>query len=135
MKIKRNLFFLFSITIFSLISILLCLSNYNPYAIGLPQFVYFYSSVLLSVWGISSILLFYIKIKLSHKETIYIHFWPAVRQGMILSLGLTIILILRGLKLLDIWVGIPVMIIIILLELFFQTKNGLRKTSTKSSSQ
>lgn len=134
MKIKRNLFFLFSITVFSLISIVLCISNYNPYNIDIPQFIYFYSSVLLSVWGITSILLFYIKIKLSHKETIYIHFWPAVRQGMILSLGLTIILILRGLKLLDIWVGIPVMIIIILLELFFQTKNVLKKSSTKSVS-
>lgn len=127
MKIKRNLFFLFTITIFSLISVVLCISNYNPFSIGLSQFAYLYFSVLFSIWGIASIMLFAIKIKLSHKETIYVHFWPAVRQGMIFSLGITILLILRGLRLLDLWVGVPVMIIIILLELFFQTKNVSKK--------
>lgn len=134
MKIKRNLFFLFVITIFSLISVVLCVSNYNPFNIGLAQFIYFYSSILFTVWGIVSIILFAIKIKLSHKETIYVHFWPAVRQGMIFSLGITTLLILRGLKLLDIWVGIPIMIIIILIELFFQTKNVSRKSSASKMS-
>ena len=131
MRIKRNLFFLFSITVFALISVVLCISNYNPFKIGLAQFVYFYLSVLFAIWGISSIILFALKIKLSRKETIYIHFWPAVRQGMIFSLGLTILLVLRGLQLLDLWVGIPVMIIIILIELFFQTKNISKKSPSK----
>lgn len=135
MKIKRNIFFLYVITIFSFISVILCVSNYNPYSIGLLQFTYFYFSVLFSIWGFASIILFYIKIRLSRKETIYIHFWPAVRQGMIFSLGITILLVLKGLRLLDVWVGIPIIIIIILIELFFQTKNVSKKTSVFKTSQ
>lgn len=127
--LKRNLFYLFFITIFSILSIILCISNYNPYKINLIQFVYFYSSFFVTVAGILSIIIFYIKIILQKKETIYIHFWPAVRQGLIISLGLSVLLILKGLKLLDWWVGIPIIVIILLLELFFQTKKF--KTSIK----
>lgn len=131
MKIKRNLFFLFVITIFSLISVVLCISNYNPFSIGIYQFLYFYLSVLFSFWGFAAILLFAVKIKLSRKETIYIHFWPAVRQGMFFAIGVTLLLVLRGLQLLDIWVGIPVLVIIILIELFFQTKNVSKRSTAK----
>lgn len=120
--LKRNLFFLFIITIFFILSLVLCVSNYNPYNINLSQFIYFYSSFFFTLVGIISIVLFYIRVKISKKETVYKHFWPAVRQGFIISAGFTLILILRGLKLLDIWVGIPIMVIILLLELFFQTK-------------
>lgn len=134
MKIKRNLFFLFVVTIFSLISVVLCISNYNPFNIGLYQFLYFYLSVLFTLWGITAIVLFAIKIKLSRKETIYIHFWPAVRQSMFFSLGITLLLVFKGLKLLDIWVAIPVLIIIILIELFFQTKNVSKRSISKMKS-
>jgi hypothetical protein len=127
--LKRNLFFLFFITIFAFLSVILCISNYNPFKTSLIQFIYFYSSFFVTVAGISSIIIFYIKIVLQKKETIYIHFWPAVRQGLIVSLGLSVLLILKGLKLLDFWVGIPIIIIILLLELFFQTKK--LKTSIK----
>lgn len=120
--LKRNLFFLFLITIFSILSFFLCVSNYNPFILGIFQFSYFYSSFLFSVAGICSILIFYFRVTIYRKEIIYSHFWPSVREGIIISIGLTILLILRGLKLLDIWVGIPIMIIILLLELFFQTK-------------
>ena len=134
MKIKRNLFFLFSITIFSLISVILCINNYNPFSIDLSQFIYFYLSIFFSIWGLVSLILFAIKIRLSRKETIYIHFRPAVRQGMIFSLGISILLVLRGLQLLDLWVGVPVMIIIILIELFFQTKNIAKRPATRKVS-
>lgn len=120
--LKRNLFFLFFTTIFALLSLVLCISNYDPHKIGFVEFVYFYSSFLISVAGILSIIFFYLKIILKKNETIYIHFWPAVRQGIIISLGLSILLILKGFKLLDFWIGIPIIVIILLLELFFQTK-------------
>jgi len=120
--LKRNLFFLFFITVFSFLSLILCVNNYNPYNINPFQLIYFYSSFFLLLAGILSIIVFYFRLIIQKKETVYIHFWPAVREGTIISLGFTALLILRGLKLLDIWVGIPIMIIILLLELFFQTK-------------
>lgn len=126
--LKRNLFFLFFITIFAILSLILCINNYNPYKINLIQFIYFYSSFFVAVAGISSIVIFYLRIVIQKKETIYIHFWPALRQGLIISLGLSIILILKGLRLLDWWVGIPIIIIILLLELFFQTKKFNKST-------
>lgn len=120
--LKRNLFFLFTVTIFALLSLILCVNNYNPYTSNLYQFAYFYGSVLVTIAGILALAIFYFRIVFNKKETIFVHFWPAVRQGMIVSLGLTTLLALLGLKLLDVWVGAPVMIIILLLELFFQTK-------------
>lgn len=120
--LKRNLFFLFFITIFAILSFILCISNYNPFKIGLVQYVYLYLSVFVAVAGLLSVLFFYVKIIVRKKETIYILFWPAVRQGLIVSFGLTLLLILKGLKLLDLWSGIPILIIIFLSELFFQTK-------------
>ena len=122
--LKRNLFFLFTITLFGIISLVLCIYNYNPYLIGVPQFIYFYSSLFISLIGILSIIIFYIRVALSKKETIYVHFWPSIRLAFIVSLSLTSLLILKGLNLLDWWVGIPLIIIAALIELFFQTKKS-----------
>ena len=122
--LKRNLFFLFATTIFAILSLILCINNYNPFSVGFFQFIYFYLSFLLTITGFASIVIFYIRVSLKRRETIYIHFWPAVRQGSIIGIGLTVLLMLKGLGLLDIWVSVPIIIIFLLFELFFQTKKS-----------
>ena len=122
--IKRNLFFLFCIEVVALASTVLCAFNYNPYTAAPYQFVFFYSSIFFTFMGIVALSIFYLKIGISKKETIYVHFWPSLRQAIFISAAFTALLILRGLRLLDMWVGIPLALIILLLELFFQTKKG-----------
>lgn len=120
--LKKNLFLLFSVTFIAITSAALSIFNYNPYTAQTYQHIIFYVSFFLSISGILSFLIFYSKIIILKKETVYILFWPSIRQASIISTALTLILILRGLKLLDIWIGIPLTIAILMLELFFQTK-------------
>jgi len=74
--------------------------------------------------GILAISIYYTKTKLSKNETIFKNFWSSVRQGLFISMGITTLLVLKGMKILDWLIGISIMIVVILLELFFQTKKG-----------
>jgi len=127
MKLKRNLFALFSLTIFSLASILLCTSNYNPFDGNVGEFIQFYLSLFFSILGVSTLIIYFSKMKIDHSKSIYSFYWPSVRQGTFLALYLTILFFLQGLRLLDYWIAIPFGIIIVLLELFFQTKGSTLK--------
>lgn len=124
MKLLRNLFFLFSITLFGLAGTILSLFNYNPFESEINVFLYFYISLLITITGILAIGIFYIKDRYSKTSSQNKLFWPSVRQGLLISISIVTILILKGMKLLDFWVGIPVIISIILLELFFQTNKS-----------
>jgi len=127
----RNLFFLFSVTLFAVASTILDVFNYNPYHSGTSVFVNFYVSFCIGLAGILSIAIYYLKIHFSKDKSIYSYFWPSVRQSFLISLGITLLLLLQGLKLLDLWVGIPLMIAVILLEFFFQTNKGSVKKQKK----
>lgn len=120
--LKRNLFFVFSLFIVGLASLFICVNNYDPFTATLYQYIFFYISFFFTILTLASIIIFYIKIGKSKSEVIYKNFWPSVRQGTLLSLGISSILVLKGTQLFDIWIAIPIVIIVILLELFFQTK-------------
>ncbi len=117
----RNLFFLFSITLFAVASVVLDIFNYNPYKSNVSVFINFYISFLIALTGILSIVVYYLKLKIGKDKSIYSYFWPSVRQSVLISSSVTLLLVLKGLKLLDWWVGVPLVIAIVLLELFFQT--------------
>jgi len=120
--LKRNLFFVFSLFIVGLASLFISVNNYNPFTASLYEFLFFYISFFITLLTFISIIIFYVKIGKSKSEVIYKNFWPSIRQGTILSLGVTSIIVLKGIRLFDIWIAIPIIIIVILLELFFQTK-------------
>jgi len=124
MTLIRNLFFLFSITIFGLAAFILALYNYNPSTADTKIFIDFYSSLFVALAGILSLVIYFVKMKLAKNETIFAIFWPSIRQSMLISAGLTALLALKGFKILDWLTGISIIVIAILLELFFQTKKG-----------
>lgn len=125
MTLLRNLFFLLAVTVFALASTVLCLFNYNPFKSDLPIFINFYASLFLALAGILAIVIYFLKTKLIKNNVGVILFWPSVRQGLLVSLALTTLLALKGLKILDWLIAISALIIAVLFELFFQTK---RKT-------
>lgn len=121
MALKRNLFFLISITLFAVASFVLNIFNYNPNTSALPVFINFYVSFFSAFAGISTTVLFLLKMNIMEKNNPIKYFWPSVRQAVLLSLGVTTLLVLKGTKLLDWWIGISLIFVISLLELFFQT--------------
>lgn len=120
--LKANLFFLYSITTVAIASLILCVFNYNPFDANITIFIYFYSALLISLFGIFTVIAFYTKIHFGKSELIYSLFWPSARQAIFFSLAITVLAVLRGFRLLDLWTGVPIIIVIMLMELFFQNK-------------
>lgn len=120
--IKAYLFYLYSLTVVAFATLVLCIFNYNPYESPTVNFIYFYTAMFFTLTGAISLIVFYFKLSLNRSEQIFSIFWPSVRQGLLFAAAISLVLILRGLKLLDIWIGIPILIIVLLLELFFQSK-------------
>lgn len=126
-NLKAKLFFLVSVTVFALAALVLTLFNYNPYKSDISVFVLFYLSFWASITGLLAMILLFIRSRLSDKLLSSV-FWPTLRISAIFSLAATVLLVLAGLKILDLWVGIPLAIAIIMLELFFRG-NKYRKAS------
>lgn len=124
-------FFLFSATLFGLAGTILSLFNYNPYNSGADIFVYFYISLFVFLSGIFTFFIYYLKYKTHKEKNIEKYFWSSARQGLIISFGIITLLVLKGLKLLDLWTGVPITIAICLIELFFQTNAKEGKTIKK----
>jgi len=124
MTLIRNLFFLFSLTVFAIASTLLAVFNFNPFTADLGKLANFYVSLFFSLAGIIGTVIFYTKIRLVKSESANPFFWPSIRQGLLISAGITAILILQGYRILDWLVGSSIIIVAVLLELFFQTKKG-----------
>lgn len=120
--IVKNLFYLLSITLFAIASTVLTVFNYNPFMSGTDVFVYFYLSLFCSFGGVFALLIFWIKHYLSSTQTIYHLFWPSVRQGFLISSAIILLMLFQGLRILDWWIGIPIIVVCLLFELFFRTK-------------
>lgn len=125
-NLKAKLFFLVSVTVFAIAAMILTLFNYNPYKSDISVFILFYLSFWGCATGIATAILLFIRSRFSDKLLSHV-FWPTLRISAIFSLAATSLLILAGLKILDLWVGIPLTIAIIMLELFFRG-NRFRKT-------
>lgn len=87
-------------------------------------FTQFYISLLISLTGIIALIILFLRYRFSKNNLFLKNFWPAIRQGFFVAAALTLLLFLLGLKVLDSFVGISFLIVIILLELFFQTKKN-----------
>lgn len=122
MSLERNLFLLFAITTFAVASIILSVFNYNPFESTSVALINFYVSFLISLAGIGAITIYYARIKLSKNETIFLYFWPSVRQGFFFATAITILLYLQSLRILDWLIGLSIIIVTVLMELFFESK-------------
>ena len=122
MTLTRNLFFLFAVTVFAIASTVLTVFNYNPFLSAPTIILGFYVSLAFSIAGIISLCLYFTKIKATKNESVYRFFWPSVRQAWFVSLAVTVLLYLQSVKILDWLIGLSVVIIAVLLELFFESK-------------
>ena len=119
-KIKAKIFFLASVCLFALASLLLTVVNYNPYSSESSVFITFYVSLLISLTGIFSFLIIFIKSRFTEEYVFIGSFWESVRQSFLLSVIITILLALKGLKVLDLWVSVPLSIAIVMVEMYIR---------------
>ncbi len=122
MRLTKSLFFLLAITAFAIASTILAVFNYNPFTSSGTVLVNFYVSLLVALAGTIAFLLYFIKTGRSKNETIYHFFWPSVRQASFISFAIVALLYLKGNRVLDWLIGISVVVIVALLELFFESK-------------
>jgi len=122
MLLIRNFFFLSAITIFGIASTILTIYNYNPFEARGATLINFYVSLFVSLSGIITILLIGIRSRFNRMAIAMSFFMPSIRQGILLSTASVVLLFLRGIRILDYLIAISVVIVIFLLELFFQTK-------------
>ena len=123
MRLKSILFFNISIFLFSVASVLVAVANNDPTSSRPEVFVYFYGSFFVACWSAITLLIFFIKSRFNNQILLGAYL-PTLRQAMFASLSLTIILFLQGIKIFDWWVGISIIISLILLELFFESKDN-----------
>ena len=125
MTAVRNLFFLFAITLFGFTSTILAIFNYNPYQASASTFANFYVSFAVAATGIISLLVLYIRSRKKLNENVNPYLWSSIRQAFIASAGITMLLVLRGLRTLDWLIAISIIVVCCLLELFFKTKKAI----------
>ncbi|MCX6808719.1 MAG: hypothetical protein NTW50_03565 [Candidatus Berkelbacteria bacterium] len=104
--------------------------NNNPFTANKTVFYGLYASFFFTVLGLVAFVLLGTKIRFFHQKSAKEHFWPSVRQGTFLAVAATTLLALKSYHLLDILISVSVVIIVILLELFFQTK--INKSAKKA---
>lgn len=124
MKIKIYLFTIFILTLISLGTWFLILFNINPYTTDLISRCAFFASLLIWTTGILSLILFYLRIKLSNKEIIFAFLPLSLRQAFLFSLAFVVVLILSSLNVLSWWSAILTVLSILILDLFFKTRKA-----------
>lgn len=107
---------------FSWILVILNLDPYESTALGLSLF---FISLLLSLIGTFTIILFFLKKLRSQHEVFIKHIMISLRQGILLSITTSICLAFLMLGLLRIWNGLLIVIIITLLEFYLSGKDEL----------
>jgi len=107
-------------TFFCFLCLILIILNINPYRATALGFVLFFLSLFFFLTGIFILLLFFIKIKFIEPGTPIANLISSIRQSFFLSFLLVGLLILKGLRVLDLWNAVLFILAIILIECYFR---------------
>ncbi len=122
MKLTKQLFSVFALTLMALGLFLAILFNVNPDTTDLITQITFFISLFIFLSGLFTFIGFYLRVYLSNHEIIYANFPIALRQAILVSLLIVGLLALNALRVLNIWSGIIFVLILIIIELFFRSK-------------
>ena len=129
MKLRLYLFSLYLIIFLSAGLTALIIFNVNPFASPFWVIGIFYLSLFLFWTGLFSLIGFYLRIWAGNREVIFSHLMPTIRQSMLISLIFVGLLFLEQLKVLNWWVALLFISAIGMVELFFKSKNQMKKES------
>ena len=120
--LRKKLFYLFSATITSLTIWLYFLFHVDPTYADILIWIAFMASLFFWLSGFLGFIIFYLKINFYNQEIIYSLLPTSLRQASEISLIIVGLLSLQSLKVLGWWEGGLYILVILLLEMFFQTK-------------
>lgn len=100
----------------------LIIFNTDPNSSGRGVILIFFISLFIGLTGFFALVGFFLRLWLSKNEVIYFHLSPSIRQGILISLCVVILLALQTLRLVNIWTAGLLVLAILSLEFFFRTK-------------
>jgi len=119
MKVRGFMFGTSFLTIIALIFLVFVITNIDPNDAGILYFILFYLSFFLAIAGLFILAGYDIR-KLFVKNKIPLRLFRAsFRQGILISIILTGILLMQSFRVLKLWTGGLMIIIIIVLEIYF----------------
>lgn len=106
-------------TLVALVALGLVVRYINPTKDGILGQTLFYISLFFSVTGMATLFLFWLRRNLSNNEAVYTNVGVSFRQGALIALAVSALMILQSLRLLVWWDGGLVLTAILLIELWF----------------
>lgn len=131
MTLKRNLFYLFTVTLLALGVWLSLLFHTDPTYADILTWLTFLGALFLWLSGFLTFILFYLKLTFVNHETVYNLLPGCVRQSAEIGLAVVGLLALQALRVLGWWEGGLYVLVILLIELFFQTQPLAKKGVSK----
>ena len=117
MTLKQYLALMTLGTVICWIALVFVIFNLDPYQSGFLGFMFFYSSLFLSVLGTVSVLGFLIRRKiLKDDEIVFRHVKKTFRQAILVAIFVTVVLLMQQLRLLTWWNFILLSLLFIVLE-------------------
>src|SRR3989339_1310094 len=120
--VLSRLFALLALFVFSLSALILSIFNYNPAEINSGQIAIFYISLFATSVCILALIQIFVRYVIFKNYDFSDYFGRSIRISALLGIAITTSAILRGLRVLDLWIAIPIFLASFLVELFFRTK-------------
>ncbi len=112
----------FVISILGWTSWIVVINKLSPFMSGSLALGLFYASLFIALTGTFSILNYYLRISLSKGKNYFQHLNTALRQGSLLSIMVCVGLIFQRLRVLTWWDALLILIIVLLIEYYFMSR-------------
>ncbi len=122
MNLRSRLFYIFSGTLIAFGIWISLLFHTDPTYADILTWLAFMASLLLTITGFLGLIIFYIKVSFFNNELVYVLLPSSLRQSLEIGLMVIGILSMQALKVLGWWEAGLYILVLVLLEFFFQTK-------------
>lgn len=119
MSLLKFLIFLSVGTILSWLTWVVVLRSLDPYSGGAVALLLFYLSLWLSAVGTMTILGFFLRAWLENDGIYFRQIGVSLRQASFVSSGVIVALCLQAARWLNVWSGLSLVVLVLMLELFF----------------
>ncbi|HLB32147.1 MAG TPA: hypothetical protein VJL27_01190 [Patescibacteria group bacterium] len=123
MRHYKLLFGVFSITLLAFGGWFAILQSIDPYTYGVKGQILFYAFLAIFLWGVASMANYYFKQKRKDTQRMVI-LASAIRQGLIASLGLVGLTVLRSIDVLNVLSAAVYLVALVLIEFYFRNRKA-----------
>jgi hypothetical protein len=123
MTLKSYIWGIRIVTLFSIVALVWVVNYVDPEASGMIGKALFYLILFFAFSGLFNLLLLWFRRKITNNENAYAQVMLSFRQGALLSLLVTGLLLLQGLRVLAWWDGLLLLAGIFLIEFYFLSKD------------